>query len=145
MKLLLLNRYRTGSVSDVMVEELLQKFTYKIEETQRRNLTLTVETQDTTKAEQLPGVELEISHGFGNAPEPGRARTGITDEAGMYTLKLEPDEGHNLFIIAKKEGFQSIKPSIIYDMDEGESQKILLSMSPILRVRTQQTTETQLF
>ena len=70
------NRYKTGSVSDVVLEDLLQKFTFKVDSIRRRNLSLTVETHDATKAKQLPGVELEISHGFDDAPEPDSAKTG---------------------------------------------------------------------
>ena len=69
-------RYRTATVSDVVVTNLLEKFTWKMDAIQRRNLSLTIETQDATKAKQLPGVEVEISHGFDDAPEPGSAKSG---------------------------------------------------------------------
>ena len=63
-------------MSNVVLEDLLSEFTHPMETIQRRNLTLTVETQDTTMAKQLPGVELEISHGFDDEPEPGSIKTG---------------------------------------------------------------------
>ena len=63
-------------MSNVVLEDLLSEFTHPMETIQRRNLSLTVETQDTTMAKQLPGVELEISHGFDDAPEPGSTKTG---------------------------------------------------------------------
>ena len=63
-------------MSDVEVKNLLQKFTFDMDSIRRRNLSLTVETHDATKAKQLPGVELEIAYGFDDAPEPGSAKTG---------------------------------------------------------------------
>ena len=72
-------------MSNVVLEDLLSEFTHPMETIQRRNLTLTVETQDTTKAKQLPGVELEISHGFDDEPEPGSIKTG------KYILRGERD------------------------------------------------------
>ena len=60
---------------------------------------------------------------------------GITDENGMYTMRLRPAEGQNLFITVKKEGYAPLTPSIMYDMAEGESQNIMLSLSPELGVR----------
>ena len=60
---------------------------------------------------------------------------GITDENGMYTIRLLPAEGQNLFITTKKEGYIPLSPSIIYDMTAGDSQNIILSLSPRLGVR----------
>ena len=62
---------------------------------------------------------------------------GITDENGMYTMRLEPAEDQNIFIKAKKEGYVTLTPSIIYKMSKKESQKIVLSLSPDLGVRWQ--------
>ena len=69
-------RFRTATVSDVIVTNLLEKFIWKMDSIQRRDLNLTIETHDATKAKLLPGVELEISHGFKDAPEHGSAKSG---------------------------------------------------------------------
>ena len=63
--------------------------------------------------------------------------TGITDENGMYTMRLEPAEDQNIFIKAKKEGYVTLTPPLIYKMSKKESQKIVLSLSPDLGVRWQ--------
>ena len=62
---------------------------------------------------------------------------GITDENGMYTMRLEPAEDQNIFIKAKKEGYVTLTPSLIYKMSKKKSQKIVLSLSPDLGVRWQ--------
>ena len=55
----------------------------------------------------------------------------------MYTIRLRPAEGQNLFISAKKKGFTALSPSVAYDIAAGESQSIILSLSPELGVRWQ--------
>ena len=55
----------------------------------------------------------------------------------MYTMRLEPAEDQNIFIKAKKEGYVTLTPPLIYKMSKKESQKIVLSLSPDLGVRWQ--------
>ena len=53
----------------------------------------------------------------------------------MYTVRLRPAKGQHLFISAKRKGFAALSPSVAYDMAAGESQSIILSLSPELGVR----------
>ena len=55
----------------------------------------------------------------------------------MYTMRLEPAEDQNIFIKAKKEGYVTLTPPLVYKMSKRQSQKIVLSLSPDLGVRWQ--------
>ena len=55
----------------------------------------------------------------------------------MYTMRLEPAEDQNIFIKAKKEGYVTLTPPLVYKMSKKVTQKIVLSLSPDLGVSWQ--------